>query len=159
MFTDEELVALMPRMKMWAAQFRHIDEPEDLVQGAMVLALKHRYQFSGESKLSTWLNRVLVNHALSVYRKKRIRPMDSMPSSFDELLPMFDPGLNPEALLMENERVTQLMEAVGKLPPSCKLGVNEYLHPKGPMSNTNKVRRLRAVRMLRFRMRAMKRAA
>jgi RNA polymerase sigma-70 factor, ECF subfamily len=46
-------------------------EAEDIVQEAYVRAFAHLENFRGESKLATWLSRIVINEALGRLRKKR----------------------------------------------------------------------------------------
>lgn len=46
-------------------------DAEDVVQEAYVRAFAHLENFRGESKLATWLSRIVINEALGRLRKKR----------------------------------------------------------------------------------------
>jgi RNA polymerase sigma-70 factor (ECF subfamily) len=62
------------------------DDARDVVQEAFQAALKGIGSFSGGSKLSTWLHRIVVNAALMKHRTRRRRPEEPI----DGLLPCFD---------------------------------------------------------------------
>jgi len=62
------------------------DDARDAVQDAFLSASKAISTFSGRSKLSTWLHRIVVNAALMKIRSRRRRPEESI----DDLLPRFD---------------------------------------------------------------------
>ncbi|HVP28729.1 MAG TPA: sigma-70 family RNA polymerase sigma factor [Myxococcota bacterium] len=68
---------------------------EDVVQEAFLAAFRALPGFEGESRLSTWLHRIVVNAALMRLRAARRRPEEKL----DDLLPRFDDtGLRlPEA--------------------------------------------------------------
>lgn len=51
---------------------KDIDEASDLTQDILVKTLEHLDDFKGESKFSTWLYSITVNHCI-VYAKKKQR--------------------------------------------------------------------------------------
>jgi RNA polymerase sigma-70 factor (ECF subfamily) len=57
----------------------------DAVQDAFLSAFRSLGAFAGQSRLGTWLHRIVVNHCLMRLRRRR-RPVVSL----DELLPTFD---------------------------------------------------------------------
>jgi len=65
---------------------RDDDEAEDAVQEAFVSAARAIDGFAGDSKLSTWLHRIVVNTALMRLRSRRRRREEPI----DDLLPRFD---------------------------------------------------------------------
>lgn len=65
---------------------RNEDEAQDAVQEAFLSAFRSIDRFKEESRLSTWLHRILVNAALMRIRARKRRPTRSM----EELLPKFD---------------------------------------------------------------------
>lgn len=58
---------------------RNNSEAEDIVQESYVSAFAHLASFRGDSSLSTWLSRIVLNEALGRLRKKRRAP-DLAPS-------------------------------------------------------------------------------
>jgi len=72
------------------------DEAEDAVQEAFVSAARAIGGFAGDSKLSTWLHRIVVNTALMRLRSRRRRREEPI----DDLLPRFDAdGYHAEAVV------------------------------------------------------------
>jgi len=72
--------------RMWAVAVRTCGDPElaaDAVQDAFLAAYRRFGSFRGESALSTWLHRVVVNACLD--RLRRVRP--SAPLADDDDLP------------------------------------------------------------------------
>ncbi|MBV8357266.1 MAG: sigma-70 family RNA polymerase sigma factor [Deltaproteobacteria bacterium] len=65
----------------------------DALQDAFVCAFKSIDTFKGDSQLSTWLHRIVVNSALMHLRAKRRCP-EADGISIDELLPRFDTAGN-----------------------------------------------------------------
>ncbi len=62
------------------------DDAQDAFQDAMLSAFKAIARFDGQSRLSTWLHRIVVNACLMKLRSKRRRPEKSI----DHHLPTFD---------------------------------------------------------------------
>lgn len=62
------------------------EDARDAVQEAFLCAFKALDRFSGESKVSTWLHRIVVNASLMKLRGKRRKPEQSI----EDLLPSFD---------------------------------------------------------------------
>jgi RNA polymerase sigma-70 factor (ECF subfamily) len=83
----EEVVRLHgPRMLATAKRMLgNPDDAQDVVQEAFVSALNGIGRFAGQSQLSTWLHRIVVNAALMRMRSRRRRPEESI----DDLLPRF----------------------------------------------------------------------
>jgi RNA polymerase sigma-70 factor (ECF subfamily) len=67
------------------------DDALDALQDAFLCAFKSMGRFSGDSQLSTWLHRIVINSALMHLRARRRRP-DTAGVEIDELLPHFDCG-------------------------------------------------------------------
>jgi RNA polymerase sigma-70 factor (ECF subfamily) len=75
------------RMLAVARRFVRCEEDAaDAVQDAFVSLVRSIDSFQGQSSLSTWMHRIVVNACLMKLRAQRNRPTVSM----DELLPQFD---------------------------------------------------------------------
>jgi RNA polymerase sigma-70 factor (ECF subfamily) len=85
---EEEFVRRhAPRMLTVARRyFRCEQDQADAVQEAFITAFRGIGNFSGQSKLSTWLHRIVINACLMKLRSQRSRPS----LSIDDLLPQFD---------------------------------------------------------------------
>jgi RNA polymerase sigma-70 factor, ECF subfamily len=76
-----------PRMLATARRMLGNDEDaRDAVQDAFLQAHRALDRFAGESRLSTWLHRIVVNAALMKLRGRRRKPEQPL----DDLLPQFD---------------------------------------------------------------------
>ena len=64
---------------------RSEEEARDALQEAFVLAFRALPKFAGQSRLSTWLHRIVVNAALMRLRARRSRPEEPL----EPLLPAF----------------------------------------------------------------------
>jgi len=72
---------------------RSEDDSCDALQDTFLHAFKSINTFKGDTQLSTWVHRILVNCALVHLRVKRRRPVIDG-AKIDELLPRFDPAGN-----------------------------------------------------------------
>ncbi|MGD0240353.1 MAG: RNA polymerase sigma factor SigM [Streptosporangiaceae bacterium] len=65
------------RDRLWAVALRTVCDPEeaaDALQDAMVSAFRRAGDFRGESAVTTWLHRIVVNAALDRLRRRAARP-------------------------------------------------------------------------------------
>jgi len=103
------------------------DEAEDAVQEAFVSAFKAIDAFKGDSLLSTWLHRIVVNASLMRLRAKQRRPE----TSIEEMLPRFQedgvfqdmpvPWRTTSEGLIHQEQVRRLVrEQIDRLPETYR---------------------------------------
>jgi RNA polymerase sigma-70 factor (ECF subfamily) len=72
----EELVR-RHRDRLWAVALRTLGDPEeaaDALQDALLSALRAAGRFRGDSAVTTWLHRIVVNACLDRVRRRRARP-------------------------------------------------------------------------------------
>jgi RNA polymerase sigma-70 factor, ECF subfamily len=65
------------RDRLWAVAIRTLGDPEeaaDALQDAMVAAFRRASSFRGDSAVTTWLHRIVVNAALDRMRRRAARP-------------------------------------------------------------------------------------
>jgi RNA polymerase sigma-70 factor, ECF subfamily len=65
------------RDRLWAVALRTVCDPEeaaDALQDAMVSAFRRAADFRGESAVTTWLHRIVVNASLDRMRRRAARP-------------------------------------------------------------------------------------
>ncbi len=75
------------RMLAVARRFLRCEQDAaDAVQDAFMMAFRSVDRFAGESRLSTWLHRIVINACLMKLRAERSRPA----TSIEPLLPTFD---------------------------------------------------------------------
>jgi len=73
------------RDRLWAVALRTLSDPEeaaDALQDAMINAYRSAAKFRGDSAVTTWLHRIVVNACLDRIRRKQARPaipMDQLP--------------------------------------------------------------------------------
>ncbi len=70
------------RERLWAVALRTTGDPEeaaDALQDAMVSAFRRAGSFRGDSAVTTWLHRIVVNACLDRMRRRRVRLADPLP--------------------------------------------------------------------------------
>src|SRR6202451_800248 len=68
------------RDRLWAVALRTVcdpDEAADALQDAMVSAFRRAADFRGDSAVTTWLHRIVVNACLDRLRRRGVRPVTS----------------------------------------------------------------------------------
>jgi len=71
---------LRHRDRLWAVAVRTLSDPEeaaDALQDAMISAFRRAGSFRGDSAVTTWLHRIVVNACLDRLRRKAARPAAS----------------------------------------------------------------------------------
>jgi RNA polymerase sigma-70 factor (ECF subfamily) len=110
---------------------KNSEDAEDAVQDTFMNAFAHVENFRGDSLLSTWLTRIVMNQALMELRRKKRRPSDSLDEeigaeiSMKEMLTSNAPS--SETLLLEAEKREHLRHAVARLPKRLRIVTIEQL--------------------------------
>jgi RNA polymerase sigma-70 factor (ECF subfamily) len=121
------LRAYSGRMLAVARRFMASEEDaRDAVQEAFVSAFRAMDRFEGDSRLSTWLHRIVVNACLMKLRTRRRKPEESI----EELLPRFADGGHVDApargwagadSLIEREETRELVRRlIQRLPEAYR---------------------------------------
>lgn len=78
---EEQLIAFLPRMRVWAlALTRNRAAAEDLTQDVAAKALLAQDCFAPGTNFSAWVHRIMLNHFISSVRNKReFTDMENMP--------------------------------------------------------------------------------
>jgi RNA polymerase sigma-70 factor (ECF subfamily) len=102
------------------------DDAREAVQEAFVSAFKAMDRFEGDSRISTWLHRIVVNACLMKLRTRRRKPEESI----DDLLPRFAENGHLEvsgagwegadALIERGETRTRVRDAIDRLPEAYR---------------------------------------
>jgi RNA polymerase sigma-70 factor, ECF subfamily len=82
--------------RLWAVAVRTVGDPEeaaDALQDAMIAAFRRARSFRGDSAVTTWLHRIVVNSALDRIRRRAARPAAS--SRDEEALDALATGAQP----------------------------------------------------------------
>jgi RNA polymerase sigma-70 factor (ECF subfamily) len=102
---------------------RNDEDANDAVQDAFLSAFKGIGQFKGQSRLGTWLHRIVVNAALGRLRTRQRHPEKSI----EDLLPHFGEGEHqldppvpwetaPDTNLQRQESCALVRDCIDKLP-------------------------------------------
>jgi len=118
------------RDRLWAVALHTTGDPEeaaDALQDAMVAAFRRADSFRGDSAVTTWLHRIVVNACLDRLRRRRVRMADPLPDDLDERTapgqrrPLEGANLaevvDPADLSVEHERRSAVLTALRTLPP------------------------------------------
>jgi RNA polymerase sigma-70 factor (ECF subfamily) len=68
------------RDRLWAVALRTVCDPEeaaDALQDAMISAFRRAGDFRGDSAVTTWLHRIVINACLDRLRRRAVRPVTS----------------------------------------------------------------------------------
>lgn len=106
---------------------RNEEDAQDAVQQAFLSAFRALPAFNGESRLTTWLHRIVTNAALMKLRSRGRRPEESI----EDLMPRFmDDGHHVEqfsawtqpadARMMTRETRRRVREAIDRLPDAYR---------------------------------------
>jgi RNA polymerase sigma-70 factor (ECF subfamily) len=147
---------------------RNDTDAEDVLQEAYVRAFAGLGGFRGESRLGTWLARIVINEALGCIRRRRpaidIGLISSNPTLNAQIIPFPDANRvsDPEMTMAQTEIRILLERAIDKLPSPFRevfiarlvegMSVAETAESFGIPSQTVKTRLFRARALLRTEM-------
>ncbi|MGH8774540.1 MAG: RNA polymerase sigma factor SigM [Jiangellaceae bacterium] len=83
------------RDRLWAVALRTLGDPEeaaDALQDGLVNAFRRAGTFRGESAVTTWLHRIVVNACLDRVRRAAVRPAVTLSDDLDAASSGPDPG-------------------------------------------------------------------
>ena len=105
------------RERLWAVAVRTLNDPEDAadaLQDAMISAFRRAASFRGESAVTTWLHRIVVNACLDRMRRRTARPeVSSNDERLLDTIAATDAGADPSA---GSEVSLEVMAALRQLP-------------------------------------------
>ncbi len=111
------------RDRLWAVALRTTGNPDDAADGlqdGMVAAYRRAASFRGESQVTTWLHRVVVNACLDRLRAAKVRRAEALPDDLEEyggrgalVSASHD---DPADLSVAAERRRQVLDALATLP-------------------------------------------
>ena len=101
------------RDRLWAVALRTMRDPEeaaDAVQDALVSAYRAAGAFRGDSAVTTWLHRIVVNACLDRIRRRQVRPTVPLPEE--------GPGEPADGRdrMAERDTAMAVEDALGTLP-------------------------------------------
>ena len=102
-------------------------DTQDAVQDAFLQVHRHVGEFQGESRVSTWLHRIVVNAALMKLRSRRRKPeqeLDDGSPQFDEAVSSLRPTAEwerpSEELLESAETRAMVRHSIDRLPAAYR---------------------------------------
>ena len=104
--------------RLWAVALRTLSDPEeaaDALQDAMISAFRRAGSFRGDSAVTTWLHRIVVNACLDRLRRKAARPAAS--GLDDEAMAALAAGPRPRDPAADSDTALDVTAALGTLPP------------------------------------------
>jgi len=105
------------RERLWAVAVRTLSDPEDAadaLQDAMISAFRRAASFRGESAVTTWLHRIVVNACLDRIRRRKARP--EVPGGDERLLDMIAASGTAPDPAVGSEISLEVMAALRNLP-------------------------------------------
>ncbi len=101
---------------------RNVEDAEDAVQEAYISAYKALPNFKGQSKLSTWLYRIVVNACLMKIRKDKSRAKYLAEKSYDDAI-VYDWKNDPEEAAVNSDLRSMLESGLDLLSPDLRAAV------------------------------------
>jgi RNA polymerase sigma-70 factor, ECF subfamily len=159
----EELVRMETRHLLAVARrmLRNEEDAQDAVQQAFLAAFRALPSFNGQSRMTTWLHRIVTNEALMRLRTRGRRHEDSI----EDLLPSYiedghhveqfsEWALPADTRIVRHETRAQVRAAIDRLPDAYRtvlllrdieeLSTEETARMLGVNTNTVKIRLHRA---------------
>ena len=113
------------RDRLWAVALRTTGDPEeaaDALQDALISAFRRADQFRGESAVTTWLHRIVVNAALDRMRRRAVRPWVPLPEEGGERGDATSLA-EPRDAMDDRETALEIQAALAELPPDQRAAV------------------------------------
>lgn len=109
------------RDRMWAVALRTMRDPEeaaDALQDAFISAYRAADRFRGQSQVSTWLHRIVVNSCLDRIRRRKARPTVPLPDT-DEY---HEPAAPGDSIGQRETRIL-IQDALQQLPDEQRIPI------------------------------------
>jgi RNA polymerase sigma-70 factor, ECF subfamily len=119
------------RDRLWAVALRTTGDPEeasDALQDALISAYRRADSFRGDSAVTTWLHRIVVNASLDRLRRRAVRPWVPLPEETGEAgdrSQLADTAalIDPRDALDARETSLEIAAALDELPPDQRLAI------------------------------------
>lgn len=102
------------RDRLWRVALRTLgnaDDAADAVQDALISAFRSAGNFRGESAVSTWLHRIVVNACLDQARRRASRPVVALADDESR------PAPTARDTIADHETAAEVLAALRQLPP------------------------------------------
>jgi RNA polymerase sigma-70 factor (ECF subfamily) len=107
---------LEPRLRAVALRItRHPEAARDAVQDAFEKVLRHGHRFEGQSRVSTWMHRIVANEALMWLRSQRRRSEVHTDLDFDAMDRQTAPGPGPAERASGRQQAARLERGLADL--------------------------------------------
>jgi RNA polymerase sigma-70 factor, ECF subfamily len=106
------------RERLWAVAVRTLgdgDDAADALQDAMISAFRRAGSFRGDSAVTTWLHRIVVNACLDLLRRRAARPATS--GLAQDALDVLALGPHGQAQSADSDLALDVTAALRTLPP------------------------------------------
>jgi len=113
------------RDRLWAVALRTTGDPEeaaDALQDAFISAFRRADQFRGDSAVTTWLHRIVVNASLDRLRRRAVRPWVPLPEEGGERGDAASLA-EPRDAMDDRETSLEIQAALAELPPDQRAAV------------------------------------
>ncbi|XTZ13191.1 RNA polymerase sigma factor SigM [Micromonospora echinospora] len=107
------------RDRLWAVAVRTIgdrEEAADALQDALLSAHRAAARFRGDSAVTTWLHRIVVNACLDRMRRRQAHPTVPLPDGNRSDDPTATGGVEPAAPAPDHDTALVVRQALGQLP-------------------------------------------
>jgi len=101
---------------------RNVEDAEDAVQEAFISAYRSFGRFKGESKVSTWIYRIVVNACLMKIRKEKSRANYLVETGYNDDI-VKDWGNNPEQAAIDGELREVVEAGLERLSPDLRAAI------------------------------------
>lgn len=101
--------------RLWAVALKTTGDPEDAadaLQDALISAYRRASQFRGDSQVTTWMHRIVVNACLDRMRRRTTRPTVPLPVEEETGIPLPDPADH----IARRELQLDIASALAELP-------------------------------------------
>ena len=116
--------------RLWAVALRTTGNPEeanDALQDALISAYRRADSFRGDSAVTTWLHRIVVNASLDRLRRRSVRTWVPLPdeSTGESPATLVDDSrlADPRAAAEASETVREVRAALDTLPPDQRAAI------------------------------------
>lgn len=105
------------RNRLWAVALRTMRDPEeaaDALQEAMISAFRRAEGFRGDSAVTTWLHRIVVNACLDRIRRNAVRRAEALPEDADRELNLAED--DETGRIEQSQTRDEVLSALGQIP-------------------------------------------